>query len=132
MFVSGFSYIPNQKNLPDAAEAPKGASFSDAILAMIQVEEVDEQNEIASRGKKLSNHLKWACRKNNCTKVVLHSFAHLGESKASASFSKSVFDDAEARLKNVGYEVAQTPFGYFLDLDIKAPGYSLARIWAEL
>ena len=29
-------------------------------------------------------------------------------------------------------KTAQTPFGYFLDLEIKAPGYSLARIWATL
>ncbi|NEW83156.1 MAG: hypothetical protein GZ094_12420 [Mariniphaga sp.] len=26
----------------------------------------------------------------------------------------------------------QTPFGYFLDLNINAPGFSLARIWASL
>lgn len=132
IYTNEFSYLPNQKNLPDAEETPEGTSFAEAILAMIQVEESDEQNDVASRGKKLSNHLKWACRKNNCMRVVLHSFAHLSDSKASAPFTKDVFNDTESRLRNVGYEVAQTPFGYFLDLNIKAPGYSLARIWANL
>jgi hypothetical protein len=35
-------------------------------------------------------------------------------------------------LKNAEFKTDQTPFGYFLDLEIKAPGYSLARIWATL
>jgi 3-oxoacyl-[acyl-carrier protein] reductase len=43
-----------------------------------------------------------------------------------------IFNEAETRLRNAGYKTAQTPFGYFLDLKIQAPGFSLARIWAEL
>jgi hypothetical protein len=62
----------------------------------------------------------------------LHSFAHLSESKASPEFTKEIFNEAEKRLLNAGYSVAQTPFGYFLDLNIKAPGFSQARIWASL
>lgn len=132
IYVDEFGYNPSQKNLEGADDAGKGGVFRDAVLALIQVEEGDEENDVASRGKKLVNHLKWVSRKNNCSQVILHSFAHLGESKASPEFSKLVFDDAERRLLNTGFLVAQTPFGYFFDLDIKAPGYSLARIWATL
>ena len=132
MYVDEFSYRPSQKNLEEAEEVTEGASFKNAILACIQVEEADEQNDVKSREKKLVNHLKWVSRKNNCNHVILHSFAHLGESKASAEFSKAVFDEAELRLQNAGFTTAQTPFGYFLDLNINAPGYSLARIWASL
>jgi hypothetical protein len=89
-------------------------------------------NDIKSREKKLVNHLKWVARKNNTTTVILHSFAHLSDSKASARFTKDLLDQAEIRLQKAGYETAQTPFGYFLDLNIKAPGFSLARIWATL
>jgi len=32
-------------------------------------------------------------------------------------------------MKNADYECYQTPFGYFLDLDIQAPGVSQARIF---
>ena len=101
-------------------------------MAFIQVEESDEEYDVKSREKKLVNHLKWTARKNNCNRIILHSFAHLSESKASVDFTKTLFDLAEKRLKNAEYETAQTPFGYFLDLEIKAPGYSLARIWATL
>lgn len=132
MYVDEFGYKPAQKNLESAEEITEGAKFTDSILAFIQVEESDEEKTVTSREKKLVNHLKWAARKNDCKKVILHSFAHLAESKASVEFTKELFNQAEKRLQNAEFTTAQTPFGYFLDLEIKAPGYSLARIWATL
>ncbi len=132
MYVDEFGYTPAQKNLESAEETTEGASYINAILAFIQIEESDEEYDVKSREKKLVNHLKWTARKNNCKKIILHSFAHLSESKASIEFTKQIFDEAEKRLQNAEFETAQTPFGYFLDLTIKAPGYSLARIWATL
>jgi hypothetical protein len=132
MYVGEFGYTPAQKNLDSAKKITEGATYTDSILAFIQVEENDEAYDVKSREKKLVNHLKWAARKNNCIKIILHSFAHLSDSKASVDFTKELFDQAEIRLQNAGFETAQTPFGYFLDLNIKAPGYSLARIWATL
>lgn len=132
MYVDEFSYVPALKNLESATDVTEGATFNDAILAFIQVEQSDEENDVKSREKKLVNHLKWTARKNNCQKIILHSFAHLSDSKASVEFTKEIFDEAEKRLQNGGFETAQTPFGYFLDLNLKAPGHSLARIWATL
>ena len=132
MYADEFGYTPAQKNLQAAEEITEGAKFTDSILAFIQVEESDEEKTVTSREKKLVNHLKWTARKNDCKKVILHSFAHLAESKASIEFTKELFDQAEKRLQNAEFTTAQTPFGYFLDLEIKAPGYSLARIWATL
>ena len=132
IYVDEFSYQPAEKNLESAEVVTMGETFTDSIIAFIQVEESDEEYDIKSREKKLTNHLKWTARKNNCTKIVLHSFAHLSESKASVEFTKEIFNQTEIRLQNGNYQTAQTPFGYFLDLNIKAPGFSLARIWATL
>lgn len=132
MYVDEFRYTPSQKNLESANEITEGAKFKNSILAFIQVEQSDEEKEVKSREKKLVNHLKWTARKNNCNNIILHSFAHLSESKASVEFTKQLFDLAEKRLQNAEFTTTQTPFGYFLDLEIKAPGFSLARIWASL
>lgn len=132
IYVNEFSYMPATKNIESAEEITVGESFKDAILAFIQVEESDEEKDLKSREKKLVNHLKWTARKNNTKKVILHSFAHLSDSKASVDFTRELFNLAETRLKNSEFETAQTPFGYFLDLKIDAPGFSLARIWASL
>lgn len=132
MFVDEFSYYPQQKNLENVDEIAVGGQFLKAILSFIQIEQSDEENDVKSREKKLVNHLKWVARKNETNSIILHSFAHLSESKASPEFTKQLFNEAEKRLQKGGYSTAQTPFGYFLDLNIKAPGFSLARIWANL
>lgn len=132
IYADRFAYEPAIKNLEEVETIEKGAAHENCIVAFIQMEEDDEEKTVASREKKLVNHLKWTARKNDTQYIVLHSFAHLSESKASPEFTKAIFDAAEKRLQNAEYKTAQTPFGYFLDLDIKAPGHSLARIWATL
>ena len=132
IYCTSFSYYPASRTLPDFEEVTTGKKFTDCIAAFIQVENDDEEKEVSGREKKLVNHLKWTARKNNTNTIVLHSFAHLSYSKASVGFTKSLFDLAEKRLQNGGYTTEQTPFGYFLDLNINAPGFSLARIWASL
>jgi hypothetical protein len=132
LFTRQFSYTTAEKNLPEQPDISESSEFSNSLLAFIQIEAEDEQNDILSREKKLVNHLKWAARKNSSNRIILHSFAHLSDSKATIDFTRAVFDAAQQRLENAGFEVAQTPFGYFLDLKIDAPGFSLARIWATL
>ena len=132
IYCKEFSYFPASKTLPDVEEVNAGKEFKDCIVAFIQVEAEDEEKEVSGREKKLVNHLKWTARKNNTENVVLHSFAHLSDSKASVEYTKTLFDLAQKRFQNGGYTAEQTPFGYFLDLNINAPGFSLARIWASL
>jgi len=52
--------------------------------------------------------------------------------KAPPEFVMELFDKVQAKLENAGYEVHQTPFGYFLDLEMRAPGFSLARVFKDL
>jgi len=102
----------------------------DVQVAFIQAEENDPSNEKAVKTNLVKN-LKWVCGKNNTRKVILHSFAHLQESKADSEFTKQLFNEVEERLTNVDFEVYQTPFGYFPDLKMEAPGLSLARVFKE-
>jgi len=132
IYCDRFAYKPAIKTLDDVEEHHIGKEFFKAQVAYIQVEEGDEAaDRQKSIEKKLLNFIKWVSRKNNTKNVVLHSFAHLSESKASPEFTKELFDRIEKRLKNVDFEVNQTPFGYFLDLDVQAPGFSLARVFQD-
>ena len=128
IYCSRFGYTPTVKVLEDAEEAEGQAAYDDILVAFIQAEAEDEA-DLAGVEKKLSKNLKWAAGKNNTRRLMLHSFAHLSDSKASPEFTLEVFRKAEDRLKNTDYEVFTTPFGYFLDLDMQAPGFSLARIF---
>ncbi len=128
IYCHRFAYEPVSKTLEDFPEVTEGATFEESLVAFIQTEEADEES-MKPVETKLVKNLKWGAKKNNTRKVVLHSFAHLSESKANQHFTKALFDKAEARMKNAGYECEQTPFGYFLDIDVKAPGVSQARIF---
>lgn len=131
-YTSNFSFTLGDKNIEQPTISSNSNSFSESIVAFIHIEEDDETYTLASREKKLTNHLKWVARKNNTQNIVLHSFAHLALTKASIEFTKNLLDACQKRLINGGYQTEQTPFGYFLNLNMEAPGFSMARIWAEL
>ncbi|NPA44304.1 MAG: hypothetical protein GXO49_02105 [Chlorobi bacterium] len=129
IYVKKFSYTPTIKTLENFEDHTEGKTFENALVGFIQVEEHDTEKEILKVEKNLVKNLKWGARKNDTNLVILHSFAHLSESKASPEYTKQIFDLAEKRLQNANYETAQTPFGYFLDLEVNAPGFSQARMF---
>ncbi len=131
IFANHFQYKTSVKTLSDFPDIDETKLFNNVQLAFIQVEEHDEDN-IAGVEKKLIKNLKWIVKKNNTYSIILHSFAHLSESKANPEITKELFNSCEQRLKNSNFEVNQTPFGYFLDLNIEAPGFSTARVFKSL
>ncbi len=130
IYMNRFSYNPTIKTIELMPDFSKGKEYENIQTAFIQVEKEDEEKESEVK-KKLLKNLKWIAGKNNTKHIILHSFAHLSESKADPEFSKALFDNIDERLTNSGFTVEQTPFGYFLDLNVQAPGFSLARVFKE-
>lgn len=128
IYCTKFGYNPTVKTLDEFADADKGNVFEKVLVAFIHAEEKDEA-DIKSVETKMVKNLKWAAKKNETRNVVLHSFAHLAETKATPNYTKDLFDRVEARMKNADYSCDQTAFGYFMDLDVQAPGISQARIF---
>ena len=131
IYASRFAYKTSLKSLESVSEKSENKVIENAVVGFIHVEEKDEAN-ISKVETKLIKNLKWAARKNETEKIVLHSFTHLSESKASSDMTKQLLDNSEKRLKEAKYEVYQTPFGYFLDLDVKAPGNPLSRLFKDI
>ncbi|MCD6328889.1 MAG: threonyl-tRNA synthetase editing domain-containing protein [Candidatus Cloacimonetes bacterium] len=130
IYSEKFAYKTSIKNLESVEKYEKEKQIENTLVGFIQVEQKDEE-DISKVETKMIKNLKWAAKKNDTINIVLHSFAHLSMSKAEEGITKELFNRAEQRLKNSGYEVSQTPFGYFLDLDVRAPGRSLARVFKE-
>ena len=130
IYADKFGYKTSEKGLQKAVSISEEKEFNNCLVGFIHFEEKDEEN-LSTVETKMVKQLKWAARKNETNKIILHSFAHLSESKGSPDKTKELFDSAEIRLENADYEVLQTPFGYFLDLDINAPGHSFARLFKE-
>ncbi|HUX94834.1 MAG TPA: threonyl-tRNA synthetase editing domain-containing protein [Bacteroidales bacterium] len=131
IYCENFGYNPTIKTVDEAPENSISANYNNVQVAFIQVEEEDVER-VSEVEKKLIKNLKWVCGKNEAKTVILHSFAHLSDSKAEPEFTRQLLTRAEERMANAGYTVHQTPFGYFLDLHIDAPGFSLARIFKSI
>lgn len=129
-YMDKFVYETNQKGLDTVEDNYIKEIIEKAVVAFIHVEKKDEDNGNYVETKLVKN-LKWTARKNETDRIVLHSFNHLSESDASPDFTKNIFDSVEVRLNKSDYKTSQTPFGYFLNLDIQAPGKPLARIFKE-
>ena len=128
IYCDSFSFRPTIKTLESFDDVLEKEIFQNTLVAFIHAEEKDEQ-DMKSVETKMVKNLKWAAKKNDTRKVVLHSFAHLAETKANPDYTKELFDKVEARMKNADYVCNQTAFGYFMDLDVQAPGISQARIF---
>lgn len=131
LYCKNFGYSPTVRTLDFVEEQSEPRDFETIQVAFIQAEAEDEERP-AEVEKKLVKNLKWVCGKNQTRRVMLHSFAHLSESKADARFTMELFNRVAERLTGSGYEVFQTPFGYFLDLRLDAPGHSTARVFKAI
>ena len=130
IYCSNFGYRTNIRNIDSVPDYQESKTIENALVGFIQIEEKDEEN-LSGIETKLVKNLKWAAKKNSTNTIVLHSFAHLSTSKADETVTMKLFNRAEKRLVSSGYEALQTPFGYFLDLNVQAPGESLARVFKE-
>ncbi|MDH3358956.1 MAG: threonyl-tRNA synthetase editing domain-containing protein [Desulfobacteraceae bacterium] len=128
-FCDDFDWTPAIKTLPDVPEA-EPAENRNTVVAFVHIEPRDVESGSSSETKLVKN-AKWLARKWETLRIILHSFTHLGQEKADPEKALELLDRTKERLENAGYSVDQTPYGYFLDLKIKAPGHPLARVYKE-
>ncbi len=131
IYCDEFSFKTTVKTLDSVPENDMEKTYKNIQVAFIHMEEDDKEREVEV-ARKLVKNIKWIARKNNTEKIILHSFAHLSESKADPLFTNKFLDQMEERLRNTGFDIYQTPFGYFLDLKVDAPGYSSARVFKDI
>lgn len=127
-----FTIRPFQKMLDDAPDAEPGpVTVSDTVVVFIHAEAEDEDR----RGKmltKAAKNVKWLAGKMGWRRAVLHSFDHLGASKADPAWADAFIVDLAERLRSVGYEVFVTPFGYTCSWDLAVRGEAIAKVYKEL
>ena len=128
-YCKRFDWVPASKTLEDAPEAV-AAQNANVVVAFVHVEPGDPEPS-SSAETKLVKNAKWLARKWDTRQIVLHSFTHLGERKADPHEAKLLLENAAKRLTAADYTVTQTPYGFFNDLLIEAPGHALARIYKQ-
>jgi hypothetical protein len=129
--VKDFWYKTFSKTIEDVEENDKEESITDAIVVLANVEKEDEENpnRIIRRTVGI---ITWLARKNDRNKIILHSFAHLSESKSSVGFAHKLFKAISEKLMKKGFNISTTPFGYFLEFRMHVLGESLAKVWKTI
>lgn len=125
-----FTWQPFSQTLDDAPPAAPG-SAADAVIAFMHVEAGDEHDR-ARVFRHTLKHLKWLANKRSFQTIILHSFTHLGGENAGPAFAQTFFDDLAERLRNTGYTVEITPFGWFCSWQLDVYGESLAKVYKEI
>lgn len=127
-----FAWRPYQPTLPAAPPADAGEA-SDAVVAFVHVEGVDVNSSRAgSIFRQTLKHIKWLANKRGFRTVVLHSFTHLGGESAPPEEAQAFLERLAERLRNTGYTVHLTPFGWVCEWDLHVYGESLAKVWKEI
>jgi hypothetical protein len=118
------------KGLPELPDIDAEDSCKDTVVVFIHAEQADEERAKGVLDKFVKN-TKWLAGKFRTKNVVIHSFNHLSSSKASPAFSGQIIQQAADKLRNAGYSVLCTPFGYFNEFSMHVGGESLAKVFKE-
>ena len=128
-----FRWKTHSKTLADVADREVEEGVAETLVVFLHAESADEKNERRSSVlRQTLKHVKWLANKRGLKNVVLHSFAHLGGEGGSAPFTETFMNEIAQRLRETGYSVWLTPFGYFCEWDLSVYGDSLAKVWKEI
>ena len=122
-----FSWSGHQQTLADADSSSSG-HVTEAAVIWLHVENCDATEE-AKSFKKTLKHIKWIANNKALKHIVLHSFAHLGGDTAEPKFAKAFIERMAKRLEKTGYQVYQSPFGWFCAWNLSIYGDSMAKVF---
>ena len=125
-----FSWKSFSKTLDTAPDLEVAETVPETVVVFLHAELEDEAKPKLET--KLVKNIKWLANKRQLKRVVLHSFTHLSSSTASPEFAQTLFTSLDQRLSETGYQVWQTPFGYFCEWELSVYGDSLAKVFKEL
>jgi hypothetical protein len=104
--------------------------LGESVLVWIHSEVTDESNRMGVV-RKMAKNIRWLSQKVACNRIILHSFAHLDESKAAPDFASGMIDEVADKLRKQGFEVHMVPFGHFFEFDMHVRGPSLAKVFKQ-
>jgi hypothetical protein len=132
MFYSPEFWVkPWEKAVPDAAQQMMEQTFHKAAVIFYHAEAEDSARRSGVIAKWVKN-AKWLAGKFNTKTIVLHSFNHLSQSKASPESAAEMRAEVRGRLERAGFDVFETPFGWQNEWKLHVSGESPAKVFKEI
>lgn len=128
-----FRWKTHSKTLPEVPAQDVDQTVEATLVVFIHAEARDaEEERKTSVQRQTLKHIKWLANKRELNSIVLHSFAHLGGETAPPAYAEAFITALAERLRETGYKVWITPFGYFCEWDLSVYGESLAKVWKDI
>jgi len=124
-----FRWKTHSKTLAEVPDQEIDQEVTETIVVYLHAESADAQPSVLRQSLK---HIKWLANNRGIKNIVLHSFTHLGGETAEPAFAESLMLSLAERLRDTGYQVWLTPFGYFCEWELRVYGESLAKVWKEI
>jgi hypothetical protein len=128
-----FRWKTHSKTLAEVPDQEIDQEVTETLVVFLHAESADgtadRQPSVLRQSLK---HIKWLANKRGLKNIVLHSFTHLGGETAEPICAESLMLTLAERLRETGYQVWLTPFGYFCEWDLSVYGESLAKVWKEI
>ena len=124
-----FRWKTHSKTLAEVPDQEVEEEITNTVVIFVHAEATDSQEQHSvSIVRKTLKHIKWLANKRDLKDVVIHSFTHLGGETAEAWLAERLIQNIADRLRENGYNVRITPFGYFCEWDLSVYGESLANV----
>ena len=128
-----FRWKTHSKTLAHVDDQIVDEEVTETVVVFVHAEASDgEKNRLNSVLRQTLKHIKWLANKRQLKNIVIHSFTHLGGETASPRSAEGLIDALAGGLRETGYKVWFTPFGYFCEWDLSVHGDSLAKVWKEI
>lgn len=136
--AKSFGWRSFERTLDEVGGEPLAAAkvddeLAECVVVFAHAEQEDEPRAARKRAfQHTLKHVKWLCNKRGLTRVVLHSFTHLGAVSADPAFARDFLEELTERLQRGGYEVRCTPFGHLCEWSLDVYGESLAKVYKQI
>jgi threonyl-tRNA synthetase len=123
-----FDYEVKSKAIPEPEE-PKSlnASVENALVAFCTIEKDDEKNPEVIILKAVENIID-VFNNVKAESIVVYPYAHLSSDLASKDVAISILEKIEEKIKEEGFKVYRSPFGWYKSFNLSCKGHPLSEL----
>ena len=127
-------YEVKEKALPSVEDLPAGQGkgrIEDALVCFISAEKEDEADP-EGVAREARRNIQEVAAQVKASRVAVYPYAHLSSSLASSGPAKRIFDLLAEGLRDAGFDVLASPFGYYKSFKVSVKGHPLSELSREI
>ena len=122
---------PKKKALKSAEDIPlNDIEMKDCLVVFAATEKKDEENP-EQVAETCAQEVKKHTDQINVKNVMLYPYVHLTNKPSNPRTAVEILNKTESKLKEMGFEVKQAPFGWYKAFNIDVKGHPLAELSRE-